>query len=309
MNPNLIGSLTWIIFIFLSLFTHMIIKSLTDEVDFIITIFSRFVFSLPVLLLLAYLARKELFLQINNWRNVLLRSFFGFVTMIMVFSSLQLIPIGLTTALAQSSAIFVTILSPFILGEKIGLIRWAAVIFGLLGVYLMIDPISIVKSTSNLSTLGLTLAFCSAITHAILALILRKLGKSEHPSSTALIHNLITSITIVLAIVFFGTKFYGKTGDFGIEVLITPNMVLLSLIILGFVGSFVQYLMAVSYKYAEATILVTLRYLAIPLATTLGYIIWNEVPTTNQIYGGLIVIGSCLLITVREMKKKKPIIE
>ena len=64
----------------------------------------------------------------------------------------------------------------------------------------MIDPISIIKSTSNLSTLGLTLAFCSAITHAILALILRKLGKSEHPSSTALIHNLITSVAIVLAI-------------------------------------------------------------------------------------------------------------
>ena len=260
----------WIIFIFLSISTHMVIKSLTGEVDFIIILFSRFGFSMPVLLLLAYVARKELFLQINNWRNC--RCYvhcFGFVTMVMVFSSLQLIPIGLTTALAQSSAIFVTILSPFVLGEKIGLIRWAAVISGLLGVYLMIDPISIIKSTSNLSTLGLTLAFCSAITHAILALILRKLGKSEHPSSTALIHNLITSIIIVLAIIFFGTKFYGKIGDVGIEVLITPNMVLLSLIVLGFVGSFVQYLMAVSYKYAEATILVTLRYLAIPLATQL----------------------------------------
>ena len=305
MTPNLIGSLTWIVFIFLSLFTHMIIKSLTGEVDFIITIFSRFVFSLPILLLLAYLARKKLFLQINNWRNVLLRSFFGFVTMIMVFTSLQLIPIGLTTALAQSSAIFVTILSPFILGEKIGLIRWTAVIFGLLGVYLMVDPISIIKVTSNLSTLGLSLAFCSAITHAILALILRKIGKSEHPTTTALIHNLITSIIIVLAIIFFGTKFYGKPGDFGVEILITPNMTIISLIILGFVGSFIQYLMAISYKYTEATILVTLRYLAIPLATTLGYIIWNEVPTTNQIYGGVIVIVSCLLITIREMKKKK----
>ena len=308
MNPNLIGSLTWIVFIFLSLFTHMIIKSLTGEVDFIITIFSRFIFSLPVLLLLAYLARKELFLQINNWHNIFLRSLFGFVTMVMVFSSLQLIPIGLTTALAQSSAIFVTILSPFILGEKIGLIRWAAVIFGLLGVYLIIDPISIIKATSNLSTLGLTLAFCSAITHAILALILRKLGKSEHPSSTALIHNLITSFIILLAIIFFGTKFIGKTGDFGIEILITPNMVFLSLIALGFVGSFVQYLMAVSYKYAEATILVTLRYLAIPLAAALGYVIWNEVPSTNQIYGGLIVICSSILITYREMKKTKHIV-
>ena len=48
--------------------------------------------------------------------------------------------------------------------------------------------------------------------------------------------------------------------------------------------------MAQSYKYAEATILVTLRYLAIPLATLFGYIIWNEIPSYNQIIG-------CLLYT------------
>ena len=76
------------------------------------------------------------------------------------------------------------------------------------------------------------------------------------------------------------------------------------LISLGIIGSFVQYLMAQSYKYAEATILVTLRYLAIPLATFFGYVIWNEIPSYNQIIGGLVVIGSCLLITYREFKKK-----
>ena len=54
--------------------------------------------------------QKILFLQIINWNNIIIRSLFGFVTMIMVFSSLQLIPIGLTTALAQSSAIYVTLL-------------------------------------------------------------------------------------------------------------------------------------------------------------------------------------------------------
>ena len=69
------------------------------------------------------------------------------------------------------------------------------------------------------------------------------------------------------------------------------------------IGSFVQYLMAQSYKYAEATILVTLRYLAIPLAAFFGYIIWDETPSFNQIIGGLIVIGSCLMITYREFKK------
>ena len=304
MSSNIIGSLIWIIFIFLSLFTHMIIKSLSGDVDFIITLFSRFAYSLPILFILAYIARKSLLFQINNWKNIALRSFFGFVTMIMVFSSLQLIPIGLTTALAQSSAIYVTLLSPFVLGEKIGLIRWTAVIAGLIGVFLMINPISIINETSDLSAFGIYLAFGSAITHAALALILRKIGKTEHPATTALIHNLVTSLVITFTIIFFGTKFYGKVGDYGVEILITPNNLLFTLISLGIIGSFVQYLMAQSYKYAEATILVTLRYLAIPLATFFGYVIWNEIPSYNQIIGGLVVIGSCLLITYREFKKK-----
>ena len=166
----------------------------------------------------------------------------------------------------------------------------------------MINPIGIIEKTSELSTLGLLLAFGSAITHAGLALILRKIGKTEHPASTALIHNLITSIIIILAIIFFGTRFYGTPGNYGIEILITPNFIFYSLIFLGLVGSFVQYLMAQSYKYAEATILVTLRYLAIPIAAIFGYLIWDETPSYNQIIGGLIVIGSCILITYREMR-------
>ena len=305
MSSNLIGSLIWLLFIFLSVFSHMIIKSLTGEVDFVITLFARFVYSLPILFILAFLARKVLFLQINNWSNIFVRSLFGFVTMIMVFSSLQLIPFGLTTALAQSSAIYVTLLSPFILGEKIGLIRWTAVITGLIGVFLMINPIGIIEKTSELSSLGLLLAFGSAITHAGLALILRKIGKTEHPASTALIHNLITSIIIILAIIFFGTNFYGTPGKYGIEILITPNFIFYSLIFLGLIGSLVQYLMAQSYKYAEATILVTLRYLAIPIAAIFGYLIWNEIPSYNQIIGSLIVIGSCLLITYREIRRNQ----
>ena len=304
MSSNIIGSLIWIIFIFLSLFTHMIIKSLSGDVDFIITLLSRFAYSLPILFILAFIARKSLLFQINNWKNIALRSFFGFVTMIMVFSSLQLIPIGLTTALAQSSAIYVTLLSPFVLGEKIGLIRWTAVIAGLIGVFLMINPISIINETSDLSAFGIYLAFGSAVTHAALALILRKIGKTEHPATTALIHNLVTTLVITFTIVFFGTKFYGKTGEYGLEILITPNNLLYTLVSLGIIGSFVQYLMAQSYKYAEATILVTLRYLAIPLATLFGFIIWDEIPSYNQIIGGLVVIGSCLLITYREIKKK-----
>ena len=56
----------------------------------------------------------------------------------------------------------------------------------------MTNPIGIINGTSDLSPIGLTMATISALTHAGLALILRKLGKTEHPTTTALIHNCIT---------------------------------------------------------------------------------------------------------------------
>ncbi len=280
-------------------------KSLTNEVDFLMTIFGRFVFSLPLLFLFAIFIRKNLFFQINNWVNVLLRSFFGIITMIPVFLSIQLIPIGLVTALAQSSAIFITIFAPIFIGEKIGYIRWSAVLLGLFGIYLMTNPIGIILGTSNLSSLGLALATFSALSHAGLALTLRKLGQTEHPTTTALIHNIITSIIVIFSISFFGTKFLGETGHHGIDIIFNPNIYLYIIISLGVIGSFVQYLMAASYKYAEATVLVTIRYLAIPIASIFGYYIWGEVLTFSQILGAFLIITASLIITAREIKVKK----
>ncbi len=305
MTNNLLGSLIGLIGIVLALITHMMVKDLTYDVDFLMILFGRFVFSLPLLFIFAIIARKTQFLQINNWFYVLLRSVFGLTTMLLVFLSLQLIPIGLVTALAQSSAIFVTILAPIFLGEKIGVKRWIAVLVGLLGVYLMTNPIGIINGTSDLSPLGLTMATVSALTHAGLALILRKLGKTEHPTTTALIHNSITSFFVVFGIIIFGSDIIGQRGTFGVELLFKPNYFLYTLLLLGFIGSFVQYFMTTSYKYADATILVTLRYIAIPLAGIFGFVIWNEVPSQNQIIGAIFILTSCLFITLREMKINK----
>ena len=145
----------------------------------------------------------------------------------------------------------------------------------------------------------------SALTHAGLALILRKLGKTEHPTTTALIHNSITSFFVVSGIIIFGSDIIGQRGTFGVELLFKPNYFLYILLLLGFIGSFVQYFMTTSYKYADATILVTLRYIAIPLAGIFGFVIWNEVPSQNQIIGGIFILTSCLFITLREMKINK----
>ena len=76
MTNNLLGSLIGLVGIVLALITHMMVKDLTYDVDFLMILFGRFVFSLPLLFIFAIISRKSNFLQINNWFYVLLRSVF-----------------------------------------------------------------------------------------------------------------------------------------------------------------------------------------------------------------------------------------
>ena len=61
--------------------------------------------------------------------------------------------------------------------------------------------------------------------------------------------------------------------------------------------------MAQSYKYAEATILVTLRYLAIPLATLFGFIIFGEVPGIWVWIGAIMIIIALSYLAKGEARK------
>jgi len=64
MTNNLLGSLIGLIGIVLALVTHMIVKDLTYDIDFLMILFGRFVFSLPLLFIFAIISRKNNFLQI-----------------------------------------------------------------------------------------------------------------------------------------------------------------------------------------------------------------------------------------------------
>ena len=77
MTNNLLGSLIGLVGIVLALITHMMVKDLTYDVDFLMILFGRFVFSLPLLFIFAIIARINSFLKINNWFYVLLRYVFS----------------------------------------------------------------------------------------------------------------------------------------------------------------------------------------------------------------------------------------
>ena len=60
-----------------------------------------------------------------------------------------------------------------------------------------------------------------------------------------------------------------------------------------------------AFKFGEAVVLAPIRYLSVPGAIIAGLIIWFEVPSVLEIIGSVITILSCLVITWREIIKKK----
>ena len=122
--------------------TGGIVKLLSDDLTLLSMLFYRFLFSLPILFIVAWWVRGRDMLRITQRRTMVVRVMFGMAGITFWFLSVRNIPLGQATALFQSSVLFITLASPLLLSEKVGVYRTMAVIIGLLGIVLLTDPFS-----------------------------------------------------------------------------------------------------------------------------------------------------------------------
>ena len=99
----------------------------------------------------------------------------GVVALVAIFISLRVLPLATVTALTYAAPLFTTVLSIFMLGEKVKLIRWTACLVGFLGVLI------ICFNGGNFSAINpymfLPLVFCIGMSYV--AVLIKKLSKSE----------------------------------------------------------------------------------------------------------------------------------
>lgn len=62
-------------------------------------------------------------------------------------------------------------------------------------------------------------------------------------------------------------------------------------------------MMTQAFRIAPAAVVAPLDYTALLWATTLGWLIWNEVPGTATFLGAAVIIASGVIIIVREHAK------
>ena len=100
----------------------------------------RYLFCLPILLLVGLKIGGLKYFKIKNKKIMSLRSIAGLLGLLFWYLSVIHLDISKALALSQVMPIFICILSIFFLGEKVGVFRWAAILLGLSGAVVIINP-------------------------------------------------------------------------------------------------------------------------------------------------------------------------
>ena len=214
-----------------------------------------------------------------------LRCLSGLIALVAIFIALRKLPLATVVSISFAAPIFTTILSIFLLSEKVGIYRWLAVIVGFVGILIITEP--------GISELNIyyffPIIFCLGLSYV--AISIRQLSTTEPVWLISFYFSL--SITLLS---FF-------TIPQGWVMPSLNHMILLSLI--GIFGGVANLWLSQSYKYSEVSLVTPLKYLALVFAIVFGYFIWGEVPTFKTLIGASLVIISTLIIFRREIYKKK----
>lgn len=290
MPRSLVGVAFSLCAVFFGVLTGMLVKKLSADVTLVTTLFYRFLFSLPILFGVGLAMRGRAFLQINQRKTLCFRVFFGFCGIMFWFLSIRNMPLGLATSLFQSSVIFITLMSPFLLGEKVGVYRWTAVVAGLSGVLIITNPFSGQMTSAAFFGIG------AALAGAVLSILLRRLGKGDAPVSVACWYNASGFVALSIVVMILPAQFHA----------VSPP-VLLDLIFLGAIGAGLQLVLTSAYRYADAVVVASMRYLQMPLSGVVGYVVFSEIMTPTEIFGAIIIITSCLVIAWRELLRSQEV--
>jgi drug/metabolite transporter (DMT)-like permease len=231
--------------------------------------------------------KLKTFYTTERSREHLFRCLMGLMALIAIVVALRELPLAVVVSLSYAAPLFITVLSIFLLSEKVGVFRWLAVLIGFVGVIIIAEP-----GFKGMNYLYfLPLIFCIGM--AFVTITIRKLSTTEP------IWLISIFFTITISIAGLATIPMGW---------IMPNFqdfILLALI--GVTGGSANLFLTQSYKLSEVSLVAPLKYLALIFAIFFGYLIWNEIPTIKTLLGASLVILASLIIFKREIYHKQKI--
>lgn len=269
--------------VFLFILLEMSAKAGGAYVPVLQMVWARYVVHLA-LMTAAFGPRMKMgLLRSRHPRIQLVRSFLLFAVTVLMFTALQFLQMAEVTAISLASPLFVAALSVPLLGERVGLNRWAAIVVGMLGVLIVIRPGAAVFQPAALLPLG------AALCVGFYMIATRRIAEDEDPIVSIYFTSFVGAAALTLALPFFWQWPSDPRGW-------------LWMLAAGVFGGYGHYLLIVASKYAQASVLAPYLYTQIVWSVLVGFVAFADVPDEPTLLGAALIVGAGLYVWLRERK-------
>ena len=212
----------------------------------------------------------------ESWPDLLLRSAFGTLGVILNFWAIDHIAIADASVLNKMSPFFAIIMSIFILKERVSRRDWVIVAIAFAGAVLVIKPTAGIASLPAL--VGLVSGYCAGTAYTYV----RKLGKNgERGPVIVMVFSLFSCLVCLPFMVF---DFHPMT-----------SVQLLTLLGAGAAAMGGQLTITAAYTFAPAKEISVFDYTNVIFTSIWGILAFGELPDAVSICGYIIIISMAVL--------------
>jgi len=256
-------------------------KYLSSTIPVLQITWSRYFFTVVITLPIMLIFFRKNLIWSENPKLQLIRGLLLFCANILFFYSISIISLAKALTLAFIAPLIVTALSPVLLGEKVGIRRWAAVITGFIGSLIVIRPGFVEINLASIAALG------TGVLYGFYLIVTRKLHTSDNPLLTLLLTGVVGAIisTMIMPAVWVKPTISEWYMMFAI----------------GLFASIGHLFLILSLRYADASKLAPFGYFEIVTNIIIGYFFFNHFPDYWHFLGLFIIITSGIYIFRREI--------
>ena len=218
----------------------------------------RSAFGVSVVVVLVFATGAWHQINTRNMGQQLVRNLAHFTGQNLWFYAVTVIPLAQVFALEFTSPLWVIVLSPLILGERLTLVRGIAAIMGFIGILIVARP-----SIEGINA-GVIAAATSAIFFALTIMFTKRLTRTQ--TITGILFYLTTMQLV------FGLVAAGYDGDIA-----APDARSLPfLALIGICGLLAHYCLTNALSVAPATVVVPIDFVRLPVIAVLGMLLYKE---------------------------------
>ena len=217
-------------------------------------------------------------------RDHLLRGVSQSCSQAFLLIAFSLMPLASAVAINFSSPLFATVAAIIVLKETVGLVRWATLIIGFLGVLLVTGP------GADTFQVGSLFALANAVLFGTVTVGVRRMTATESTETLTMYQMVVLTATFALSL------------PLGAVMPSSGNAA--AMVVNGLGNAIGQYLWTRALHLAPTSAVVPFNYFSLVWAIILGFIVWGDVPSIALLLGSAIVVASGMSLLWHEARKR-----